>query len=687
MDDKLKNALYERYTRSCRPQYFASWAKPKASELNILRHRHLGGNKEVIWDIAKDSGKAADHIEMAGFYASAIISYGKNKDGELKLMKHLTVPTLRFKPDLTESSFSHNFNGCAAVIKQNGMALTEYPETVSVKGDLSISSRAGDKTEIIRRFTPAVDQPALIETVTVFNRSDKPQKYEASGAYYSESVNAFWCVGDKNITAESSAVFGDIFEPTAQRSHEYEIAPGDCFTFYCVYYAYQTEMLPAFSIHDEIAKRDKFISNMFGSLRLESGVPELDAQFAHCILRGSESIFKTAGGLMHAPGGGSYYAALWTNDQCEYANPFFPFSGYKAGIDQCINCYSAYENYMDRSDKPMREKRPLVSSVIAEGRSFWNGAGDRGDCEMYAYGLTRFLLEMSDIALIKRFWDDIIWCLDFALSHKNNYGVIESDSDELENRFESGNANLFTSCLTYDALGNAAALAKVMGDAEHAKLWTDEREKLRNSIEEYFGGNVEGFETYKYYDGNRDLRAWICMPLTVEIFDRADETVKALFSPRLYMNGMLRSTSASNTTWDRSLLFALRGTLLAGKADIGTEQIVNYCKNRLLGSHCPYPFEAYPEGNRAHLAAESLLFARVVTEGLFGLRAVGLNRLRIKPQLSGLCPSIKLSGIRLFSKQFDISADSSGIKLEYDGKTYSTESREAVFDFNTLKFE
>lgn len=138
MDDKLKNALYERYTRSCRPQYFASWAKPKASELNILRHRHLDGNQEVIWGIAKDNGKAVDHIEMAGFYASAIISYGKNKDGELKLMKHLTVPTLRFKPDLTESSFSHNFNGCVAVIKQNGMALTEYPETVSVKGDLSI---------------------------------------------------------------------------------------------------------------------------------------------------------------------------------------------------------------------------------------------------------------------------------------------------------------------------------------------------------------------------------------------------------------------------------------------------------------------------------------------------------------------------------------------------------------------
>lgn len=119
------------------------------------------GNQEVIWDIAKDNGKAADHIEMAGFYASAIISYGKNKDGELKLMKHLTVPTLRFKPDLTESSFSHNFNGCAAVIKQNGMALTEYPETVSVKGDLSVSSRAGDKPRLSAGSLPPSISPRL----------------------------------------------------------------------------------------------------------------------------------------------------------------------------------------------------------------------------------------------------------------------------------------------------------------------------------------------------------------------------------------------------------------------------------------------------------------------------------------------------------------------------------------------
>lgn len=82
-----------------------------------------------------------------------------------------------------------------------------------------------------------------------------------------------------------------------------------------------------------------------------------------------------------------------------------------------------------------------------------------------------------------------------------------------------------------------------------------------------------------------------------------------------------------------------------------------------LGSHRPYPFEAFPEGNRAHLAAESLLFARIVTEGLFGLKAVGLNLLHIKPQLSQTCSEMSLKNIRLFSKCFDVNADLNGITI------------------------
>ncbi|MDE5671365.1 MAG: hypothetical protein K2I14_07910, partial [Eubacterium sp.] len=456
---------------------------------------------------------------------------------------------------------------------------------------------------------------------------------------------------------------------------------------YSVYYAYQKNDLTDFSIEDEVVARRKFIDEMFTSLRLKTSVKELDAQFAHCVLRGSESIFKTKNGLMHSPGGGNYYAALWTNDQCEYANPFFPFSGYAAGIEQSINCYSLYEKYMDKSDTPMRDKKALVTSIISEGMDFWNGAGDRGDGEMYAYGISRFLLEMSDEKLIHRFWDNLVWCLDFTLSRKTSDGIIASDSDELENRFESGNANLFTSCIAYDALGNAAILADVVGDNAHKVLWLKEQKELKDNIEKYFGRTVEGFDTYRYYDGNNNLRSWICMPLTVEIFDRADETVKALFSPKLYYDGMMRSTSDNDTTWDRSLLFALRGVFLAGKAEKGIEETVNYCKNRLLGSHAPYPYEAYPEGNRAHLAAESLLFARVVTEGLFGLRAVGMNKLRIKPQLTEICSEISLSGIKLFSKHFHVMANKDGISVEYNNALYQTDKLSAVFDFNTLSFE
>ncbi len=681
----LKQKIYSIHDAVLRPKPFADWAKPKASELNAKRTRYLGDNQEVIWDIKKDGCNLSDHIEMAGFYSSSIISYGNDEAGRLRLMRHLTVPTLRYQPNLTGSSFSHNFVGDSFSLKANGSKLVEYPKRITIKGNLKITSQADEETKVIRELVPAVNYGALIEIVTIINTSKAAKKYEVCADKYSKVTNGFWCIGGE-ITAGCSVFFGDTFQCSENIHREFNLDSEEKCSFYCVYYAYQGEQLPAFSVQNEIDARRTFVDEMFTSLKLKTPFPELDAQFSHCVLRGSESIFKTKNGLMHSPGGGNYYAALWTNDQCEYANPFFPFSGYAAGIEQCVNCYSLYEAYMDKSDKPMSEKRALVTSIIAEGDGYWNGAKDRGDGEMYAYGISRFLLEMSDVNLIKRFWDSLVWCLDFALSRKNESGVIASDADELENRFESGNANLFTSCITYDALGNASILAEIVHDSAHKELWLNERNELKTAIEKYFGSNVEGFDTYRYYEGNQDLRSWICMPLTVGIFDRADETIRAMFSPKLYNNGMMKSTSANDTTWDRSLLFALRGTFLAGDSVTGIQETVNYCKNRLLGSHCPYPFEAFPEGNRAHLAAESLLFARIITEGLFGLKAVGLNKLRIKPQLSDQCPEILLQNIRLFSKRFDISADENGITIMYNNNTYQTEKNSAVFDFDICSF-
>ncbi len=119
---------------------------------------------------------------MAGFYASAIISYGKNKDGELKLMKHLTVPTLRFKPDLTESSFSHNFNGCAAVIKQKtAWRLRNTPRPSLSRAICLYLREQATKPRLSAGSLPPSISPRLSRPLRFFNRSDKPQKYEAFG--------------------------------------------------------------------------------------------------------------------------------------------------------------------------------------------------------------------------------------------------------------------------------------------------------------------------------------------------------------------------------------------------------------------------------------------------------------------------------------------------------------------------
>lgn len=670
----------------CRPRVFAPWARARRNDLHAKRKRYLEPDGGVRWEIGREAAPCSDHLELSGEQVSAILSYGKNRSGRLRLMRHLVAPNLRVQPNETQSSFSYNFSACPLHLRADGRQPAEMLRTVCIRGTLTLTSECENGLRIRRELLPAAESPALIETVTLLNTGPRPIRIQAEGRFVSHNLPARFCIGGV-IRACAGVTQGAAFQEGAgDFSRRFTLQPGGSAQCFCVYFAAQGAARATVPIRKEIDARRGFIGDMFSGLRLETPCEALNAQFSHCILRGSESIFRTKGGLMHSPGGGNYYAALWTNDQCEYANPFFPFSGYRKGLEQAVNCYALYEDYMDHSDRPMREKRALVTSIIAGGDGYWNGAGDRGDGAMYAYGLSRFLLEMGDRALIRRFYGSFVWCMDFTLSRKTEAGVIASDSDELENRFPSGSANLFTACLAYDAMANGVVLAGAMGDGERAALWQRERAALRDAIERCFGHNVEGFDTYRYYNGNTQLRAWICMPLTVELFDRADETVRALFSDKLYQNGMLRTASGHRTTWDRSLLYALRGVLLAGKAEEGTRALLDYCQNRLLGSHAPYPFEAYPEGNRAQLAAESLLFARVITEGLFGLRAIGLAQLRIRPQRSGLCPELRLCGLRLFGRHFDIAADGGGITVTIGKRSYHTAEAEAVFDFQEEAF-
>jgi hypothetical protein len=274
---------------------------------------------------------------------------------------------------------------------------------------------------------------------------------------------------------------------------------------------------------------------------------------------------------------------------------------------------------------------------------------------MIAYGASRYALTYGNADTAKKLWPLITWCLEYSRRHINSQGVVESKSDELEGRFPSGKANLATNTLYYDALISAAYLGRQLHQPKtETDGYTRQAAELKASMEKYFGGDVEGFATYKYYETNDVLRAWICLPLTVDIFNRSKGTIDALFSPRLWTADGLATQAGKETFWDRSTLYALRGVLQANETERAMTFLQYYSRRRLLGEHVPYPVEAYPEGNQRHLSAESGLYCRIYTEGLFGMRPIGFNSFNCSPRLPKEWDQMALRNIHAFGKTFDL---------------------------------
>ena len=128
----------------------------------------------------------------------------------------------------------------------------------------------------------------------------------------------------------------------------------------------------------------------------------------------------------------------------------------------------------------------------------------------------------------------------------------------------------------------------------------------------------------------------------------------ALLGPELMTDDGLLTQQGSSTFWDRSTLYALRGIYNVGQADRATELLHRYSQRRLLGDHVPYPIEAWPEGSQRHLSAESGLYCRIITEGLFGIRPTGLRSFDLTPSMPAAWESMSLRHIRAFGSDFDI---------------------------------
>jgi hypothetical protein len=279
---------------------------------------------------------------------------------------------------------------------------------------------------------------------------------------------------------------------------------------------------------------------------------------------------------------------------------------------------------------------------------------------MYASGAARFALATGDRAIAEEIYPHIAWCLEYCRRKTNTEGVVESDTDELEGRFRTGKANLSTSCLAYDGYRRAADLARALDKTSDAADYDGRADALEAAIERYFGAPIEGLETYRYYDGNTVLRAWICLPLGFGILRRAKDTIRALFSPRLWTADGLATEAGDKVFWDRSTLYALRGVFFAGETEAALRYLTAYSQRRLLGDHVPYPVEAYPEGGQAHLSAESALYCRVFTEGVFGLVPTGLRSFRLTPRLPAEWPEMRLHNMTAFGHTFDVTVTRAG---------------------------
>jgi len=612
---------------------FSNWAQ-QADNRWITNEK--GG---ITWNI-DNKIPHKDHIEMSGKRISAVVSYGVNEDGSFFVKRDVVWPMLRTIPNNTHASLMQDFQqNISKNLMINGKKIEEKVKQISLNGTIEVRSTLGKGIELTRVLFPSTELPVFGETYQIINRGSEPVKISIPE------------INDIIHTSKNKGVDG-IYILTAKISVNgtFDLMPGESMNFNMIIKGENyNEKYNKIDVDKELTKRKELINEYWSNLVLETPDHVLNRSFAFAKIRASESIYQTKGGPMHGPGGLSYYAAIWANDQAEYVNPFFPYLGYDYGNASAINSYEHFARFMN--DDYIR----IPSSIIAEGIDIWQGAGDRGDAAMIAYGASRFVMSLGDEKVAEKFWPLIEWCLEYNHRKLNKEGVVTSKTDELEGRFPTGKANLSTSSLYYDALISSAYLAKSLNkDQKIYDLYLSRAKTLKNNIEHYFGADMNGFHTYKYYKNNKKLRAWICIPLAMDIFDRKQGTIDALFSPELWTVDGLATQAGEKTFWDRATLYGLRGVLAAGDTKKGIEFLEYYANRRLLGEHVPYPVEAYPEGGQKHLSAESGLYCRIFTEGLFGIRPTGLKSFNLRPQLPEGWNEMKLKKIHSFGEIFDI---------------------------------
>jgi hypothetical protein len=591
----------------------------------------------IVWELrAGDRLPHEDHIEMSGRQVSVIARFALDHRRNLRLDRRVFWPNLRGRADdvrgYLQRVFGEAFEPAILINGAEERAVKSRVRRIRFDGVLTIEHEPVRDLQLTRRLFPSVDQPALVEHWTLANVGRKPVRLS---------------LGSLSWQQASSGVHGDYELQLEHPARRTLLKPGRVFSTALVFAAARRGRLPRLDADAALATRRERCRAFTRNLRLETPDPVLNGCFAFACLRACESLFDTKMGLVHSPGGASFYGGIWANDQIEYAAPLFPFIGRSDPIAASLNACRVFANAM----KP--GYRPIPSSFEVEGDVPWTHCGDRGDAAMYLYGCSRFLLALGDRRAADELWPALVWCAEYCRRKTNRHGVVESDTDELEGRFPAGKANLSTSAIACGGYRSAACVARELGKKPEAAELDARADALEQAIEKYFGATVEGFRTYRYFAGCKPLRAWSCLPLTIGIFRRVAGTVAALFSPRLWTADGVATQAGNGMFWDRGTVYALRGAFAAGETERALPLLAAFSRRRLLGDHVPYMVEEQIDQHQ--LAAESALYARVFTEGLFGITPTGFRSFTCRPRLPRRWKRMALRGLAAFGAAFDLS--------------------------------
>ncbi len=546
-------------------------------------------------------------------------------------------------------------------VQVNGQPLElESPTTATFDGMLTFTYPEDRGIVATRKTYPSTTKPLVIEQWQLRNSTTKPLDMVITGLRQA-------IPGTYRGKAVESDILVELISPAVE---SVTIAPGAALSFS---QTLQCKLVSHPDIEVDVKaehryRRDLAEAAYRGPGRLETPDRSLDLAFALQKLHILECPIDTCKGVITHNGSLRYSPGIWANDPVEYSSPIFPFFGNAQLNEAGLNMYRIWQDHCQKhgiDPFPGSFEHPELRLVQKY----------RGDNAMVLYALPKFLMFLGDRKAAEELWPLVKFSAKSVNDHKTADGVIASRTDEMEGRYPTGTANLSTSALAYGGYCHAGRLAHALGKTATAVEFEQRAAALRKAIDVYFGAEVEGFKTYRYFKGNTTLRGWILLPLAMDITERQDSTVDALISEKLWPNrltgGDILAESTRKTEWARETYYALRVLFKAGRTEEALKLTQCVVKAQVFGNEGPYPDE-----DAIDMLCPGSLYPRVFTEGMFGIVPTGLKSFECTPWLPKAWPTMALRDMRAFGEAWDMVVERVG---DQQRTTISNTDGEVIF--------